>query len=406
MSAILWNDKMNAKANLKLPIFTLLLMISFASVNAVLFTPALPNIAKYFFITDNTAELTVVWFLVGYALGLLIYGPIANRLGRKPALYIGIGMQIVSSFLCVLAGIIHMFSLLIIGRFILALGSGVGLKMTFTLVNECYEPRIASQKISYLMLAFAVTPGLAVAMGGYLNEHFGWMSCFYAGMIYGLILLILVTRLPETKKELDLNAFKIKHLIHGYTTQFKNSQLLAGGLLMGGSTCFVYVFAALAPFITINIFGLSSSQYGMASLLPAIGLFIGSIVAAQLAKNHPLISLIRVGILITIIGSLLMIIGIIANFPVLVSLFVPVIVVYFGICFILANASAIAMSQVSDKSHGSAVMSFLNMGLATFVVISIGFFPVKAILLPSAYLIICVIMIGLSIWLQDQNTVR
>jgi MFS transporter, DHA1 family, multidrug resistance protein len=386
--------------------FTLLLMISFASVNAVLFTPALPNIAKYFSITDNTAELTVVWFLVGYAIGQLIYGPIANRFGRKPALYIGIGVQIVSSFLCVVAGILHTFSLLIIGRFILALGSGVGLKMTFTLVNECYEPRIASQKISYLMLAFAVTPGLGVALGGYLNEHFGWMSCFYAGAIYGLILLILVMQLPETKKELDLNAFKMKHLIHGYATQFKNSQLLAGGLLMGGSTCFVYVFAALAPFIAMNIFSLSSSQYGMANLLPPIGLFIGSIIAAQLAKKYQLYLLIRLGIIITIIGSLFMLLGVLANFSVLVSLFVPVIVIYFGICFILANASVIAMSQVSDKSHGSAVMSFLNMGLATFVVISIGFFPVAAILLPIAYLIICVGMIGFSIWLQDQKTVR
>ena len=135
----------------RLPFFTLLLLISFASVNAVLFTPALPNIAHFFRIGEDTAQQTITWFLVGYAIGQLLYGPIANRFGRKPALYAGISLQIVSSLLCVLAGVIHEYWLLVIARFMLALGSGVGLKMTFTLVNECYEPKIASQKISYLV---------------------------------------------------------------------------------------------------------------------------------------------------------------------------------------------------------------------------------------------------------------
>lgn len=248
----------------KLPSITLLLLISFAAVNAVLFTPALPDIARYFQIGEETAQQTITWFLIGYALGQLLYGPLANRFGRKPALYLGISLQIISSLLCVLAGIINEYSMLVLARFILALGSGVGLKMTFTLVNECYEPKMASQKISYLMLAFAITPGLSIALGGILNTYYGWESCFYAGAIYGLILLILVTRLPETQTVLNLNALKIKYLLHEYATQFKNIQLIAGGLLMGTSTCFIYVFAAVAPFVAMNIFGMNSTEYGIA----------------------------------------------------------------------------------------------------------------------------------------------
>lgn len=215
---------------IKLTFFTLLLLISFASVNAVLFTPALPDIAYFFEIREDVAQQTITWFLIGYALGQLVYSPIANRFGRKPALYAGIILQITSSLLCVLAGVIHEYWLLVIARFMLALGSGVGLKMTFTLVNECYEPKMASQKISYLMLAFAITPGLSVGIGGILNTYYGWTSCFYAGAIYGCLLLLLVTRLPETQKTLDLNAFKMKYLLHSYSSQFKNRQLIAGGL--------------------------------------------------------------------------------------------------------------------------------------------------------------------------------
>lgn len=384
---------MQTKANLSFT--TLLLLISFASVNAVLFTPALPNIAEFFEISEDTAQNTITWFLIGYALGQLLYGPIANRFGRKPALYSGISLQIVSSLLCVLAGIVHQYWLLVFARFLLALGSGVGLKMTFTLVNECYEPKIASQKVSYLMLAFAITPGLAVALGGILNTYYGWTGCFYAGAIYGLVLLLLVSRLPETQTVLNYDALKFQHLIHGYLNQFKNSQLILGGLLMGGSTCFVYVFAAEAPFIAINLFGMSSAQYGLANMLPPIGLILGSLAGAKIAGRFPLESIIQAGILIAGGGVLLMLLATLMHLTLLLSLFLPMIIIYFGLCFVMANASTVAMSQVNDKAHGSAVMSFVNMGLATVVVLSLGFFPMNPLLVPAIFLGLTLAMMGM-----------
>lgn len=390
----------------ELPFFTLLLMISFASVNAVLFTPALPNIATYFNIPSDTAQQTITFFLVGYALGQLLYGPLANRYGRKPALYAGIILQIISCLLCVFSGILHKYSLMVLGRFLLALGSGVGLKMTFTLVNECYESKIASQKIAYLMLGFAVTPGLAVALGGFLTPLYGWESCFYAGAVYGVLLLLMVSKLPETLNpdNRDLDALKIKHLISNYISVFNNSGLIAGGLIMGGSTCFIYIFAAVAPFVAMDIFGMSSQQYGLANILPPAGLILGSLLSAKLAKQYPLASIIKSGIIIASVGAVLMLITVVAKLPPVLSLFIPMIVVYFGLSLILANASSVAMSHVSDKAHGSAVMNFINMGLATLVVLSLGYFPVSAILLPAVYLGLCLFMMSVYIWLTSNKT--
>jgi MFS transporter, DHA1 family, multidrug resistance protein len=377
--------------------FTLLLMISFASVNAVLFTPALPSIATFFGVTAETAGATMTWFLIGYTLGQLIYGPLANRFGRKPALYAGISLQIISSLLCVLAGWVAWYPLLILGRFLLALGSGVGLKMTYTLVNECYAPKQASQKMSYLMLAFAITPSLSVALGGWLTTNDGWMSCFYALAAYGFMLLLLVSRLPETKTELDSHALELKHMVQGYRLPFTNFKLLLGGLLMGCCTAFVYVFAAVAPFIAITLANMSSSDYGLANLLPPLGLVIGSLVSARLATIYSLSSIIRAGILIAGGGVLIMMAAMVGNMGPLVSLFLPMIIIYFGLCFIMANASILAMSQVSDKAHGSAVMNFINMGFATVAVLSVGLFAMQSILLPSLFLVMSLMM-----WLVFQ----
>src|SRR5690349_9985312 len=104
------------------PSFVLLvLLITFGSVSAVLFTPALPEMAHYFAVSDNTAGLTITLYLIGYALGPLLYGPLANRYGRKVALYIGIGLEILAALLCLLAAWLYSFNLLLFARFIMAL---------------------------------------------------------------------------------------------------------------------------------------------------------------------------------------------------------------------------------------------------------------------------------------------
>lgn len=387
----------------QLSLLTLLLMISFASVNAVLFTPALPNLAHFFNISDNAAQHTMSWFLIGYALGQLCYGPLANRFGRKPALIAGIGLQIISSLICVLAGWVHQYSLLLLGRLLLALGSGVGLKMTFTLVNECYPPKLASQKIAYLMLAFAITPGLAIALGGVLNTHFGWQSCFYAGAIYGLVLLILTARLPETCAHLDCHALEFSHLISSYLQQFKSLPLVTGGLLMGAASCFIYVFAALTPFIAMNLMGMNSTHYGAANIVPTIGLLIGSLFSAQFSKKYSNHAAILLGISITLAAIIFMIVTICLQQSPMMTLFLPMTGSYFGLSLVFPNASTLAMNAVRDKAHGSAVMNFINMGLVTLVVLSLSRLTPTVALLPIIYLIISIIMFGLYYILKKSS---
>lgn len=392
------------KTDKKLNFFTLFLLISFASVNAVLCTPALPDIATFFVISAEKTQQVITWFLIGYALGQLFYGPIANRFGRKTALYLGITLQIVSSILCVLAGIYHTYALLIIGRFLLAIGSGVGLKMTFTLVNECYGPKEASQKISYLLLAFAITPALSVTLGGALNHYYGWLSCFYGGIIYGLILLLLVRQLPETKTTFNKNALNISHLLTEYLSQFKNRKLIAGGFLMGCATSFVYIFASLTPFIAINLMGMDSFTYGIANLLPSMGLLIGSLLSSQLTKKLRLQAIIQFGILITSIGIILMIIAMLfLKLSALYVLFLPMVIIYLGLSCVIANASTVAMSYVNDKAHGSAIMNFINMGIATVTVITAGLFETKQLLLSSVYLILCIAMVIVFQFILNEN---
>lgn len=80
-------------------------------------------------------------------------------------------------------------------------------------------------------------------------------------------------------------------------------------------------------------------------------------------------------------------------------------IINFGLCFILANASTIAMSHTHDKAHGSAAMNFINMGLASLIVLTLSTLQVKTLLLPIIYLLLCMVMISLYIFGQIKEPV-
>src|SRR5579863_5021478 len=146
-------------------ILILIVMSSFASMGAVIFTPALPQIAEYFHISLGHSQLTITLFLLGYAIGQLIYGPLSNRFGRKPAFFIGVFISTIGSIISIISEPLHSFTFLILGRLLEALGSSAGLVIAFTIISDHYYPEQARRVIAYLMLAFAIVPGVAVFIG-------------------------------------------------------------------------------------------------------------------------------------------------------------------------------------------------------------------------------------------------
>jgi DHA1 family bicyclomycin/chloramphenicol resistance-like MFS transporter len=138
---------------------------------------------------------------------------------------------------------------------------------------------------------------------------------------------------------------------------------------------------------------MKSEDYGLANLLPPIGLVTGSVIGARLLKNLEVAAIVKIALWIVCTGTLCMLAAVLLHLAVLFSLFTPTIIIYFGFCFVLPNASTLALSNTIDKAHGSAVISFINMGLATVVVLALGLYSVNQLLLVEIYLSICIAMI-------------
>lgn len=367
-------------------LWILILLISFGSVGAVCFTPGLPELASYFGVSSERAQQTVTLFLVGYAFGQLLYGPLANRFGSTKTIMLGALVETIGALGCILAAPLHSFEFLLFSRLLMALGAGSGLKMTFTLTGKLFSQAESARVISILSMAFAITPGLGVFFGGILVTHFSWQGPFYLMLIYGLVLLLVSKTLPEAYATTDCNALKLKPLMQGYMRQFGSMKVVAGGLLIGVGTCVVYLFASLAPFIAIEKMGLSPSTYGTYNFLPALGILLGSLMASALSKKCAPQRILKLGLGIGGVGVIIQFILLLTSTSPL-ALFVPMVIINFGMASVFGNASALAIHSADDKGNASAVMSFMNMASACVAVLALGFFNVTAVwVLPAIYM--------------------
>ena len=349
-----------------MPYFIILLfLISFASINAVFYTPALPEIAATLHLSQSNAQATMMAYLIGYTLGQLVYGPIANRFGRKPALMAGIFLQIISSIVCAQSGVLASYPLLLVGRFFVALGAGVGLKMSFTYIHELYPAAKTQRVTSGLILSFAVLPGLSVALSGYLLPHIGFAGCFYLTALDGVLLSGLCFYLPETHTKNE-QALNVTQLWHHYLLAAKNRDLLLGGLSLGLCSAFIYGYAALAPFIAITQNHMSTETYGLYNGLPTVGMALGALLSIIFGSFISPKALLKWGVAIVAVGTLGL--GWWHGLSLIYSLFIPAAVINIGLSLIFPSSSSLAMQSFADKAHGSAWINFINMSFATVVV--------------------------------------
>lgn len=382
------------RLNQKAPqLVTLIIMSSFASMGAVIFTPALPQIASYFHISNSYSQLTITLFLVGYALGQLIYGPISNRLGRKHSFYVGIGIATLGSLVSILSEPFNSFYLLIIGRMLEALGSSAGLVIAYTIIHDFYYPPEARRVISYMTLAFAIMPGVATLVGSVLIAHWHWLACFYFMLIYGLTLIVPVHFLKETALTLDREALHVRRVSHNYQVVSHNRLMIYCSIFWGLSTMGIYVYAASAPIIAIRFLHLPEEAYGFVGFIPFFGTALGALISAWLSKTFSIPTLVKFGFSLIAIAALLFALFFFMHVINLLTLLLPATVYMFGACVLSANLASLAGSVVEDKANGVSVMNFINIGIAVCGTFALAILPgTQLVKLPLMFILTVIIM--------------
>lgn len=385
----------------KLNLIWLLSYLSIASISAAIITPALPEIEKHYQLDVGSVEWMVSAFLIGYVIGQLLYGPLANQFGRLKALRMGLLINIVGAILCLAALHSNAYWLLIGGRFISALGAASGLACTFMLINEWLPKFQRKTAMAYSVLSFALGVGVAVIIGGIITEYSFWQNCFWVLFIHGILMLIGTIKFSETL--VTPKPIHISTITHDYWAALCSSTLVTYSIVIGCCTSISYCFSASGPQIAQKVMNLSAAEYGYWNSLNVIGVFIGGLVAKQLLSRFTENKIICLGLAGIALGlaNLFMIWSFGSQNP--LWFFLTTASLYSLSSFLFASGSAIASNALDDKASAAAMMSFLNMSTATVAVIVIGYLAQSALLSFIVTLsILWILAIGLLLlkWLK------
>jgi len=360
-----------------LKIGLLLSYICIASISAAIVTPALPQIESYYHLSHGALEWIVSIFLLGYTLGQLIYAPLANRYGKLFALRIGLIINLAGILLCIVGAILTEYALLLVGRFITALGAASGLSCTFMLMNELLPEKQLKLAMSFTVVSFTVGIGLAVVIGGILTTYFTWQACFYCLLLHGIVMLFATWLFKENFK--TQHPINIKRIFNGYLNALSNKKLLSFSFIVGFVSVFAYGYSAVAPVYAQAKLGLNPSTYGYWNLINMVGMFVSGFIGAKLIKHITPIKVLILAMVLLIPCFLSLIrLASIAH-PATLWFFVTTAILYVLTGLIFSTATYFASNAITDKANASSMMSFINMGSGMLGVIIMGYLPFSSL---------------------------
>src|SRR5690625_2589639 len=258
-------------------------MTAFAPLSIDMYLPAFPTLQHTFDTSAGRIQLTLSSFFIAFSAGQILYGPLADRFGRKPPVYAGLGLFVLSSIGGAFAQSIDQMILL---RFFQALGAGGGVVVARAMVRDLFPPSEAVMVFSRLMLVIGVAPMLAPLLGGYLLIWFNWQSIFLFLALCGLLCLLAVRlRLPESLDQRTVRPLSLRGILAGYARLMGDRRFIGPALVGGLSICGMFVYITASPFVFIDVLGLSPEAYGWVFGLNALGFILAAQANARIGRR-------------------------------------------------------------------------------------------------------------------------
>ncbi|WP_251979050.1 Bcr/CflA family multidrug efflux MFS transporter [Salinicola avicenniae] len=222
------------------------------------YLPAMPALAEAVGASVHHTELSLSIFLLGFALGQLICGPLSDRFGRKPVLLSGLVVFLLSSLaLTQVASLQALWAM----RFLQALGGGACVVNSAAIVRDRFTGREAAKVMSTMVMILMMAPLVAPAIGSVLLHLADWWLIFLFLAVYAAFLLWLLGRhLPETHGR-DPQAPGAGQILRNYATVLRHREAMGYILAVSMSFAGMFAFITGSPYLYMSHYGLSSALY-------------------------------------------------------------------------------------------------------------------------------------------------
>ncbi|MCH8619372.1 multidrug effflux MFS transporter [Undibacterium sp. TS12] len=258
-----------------------------------LYLASLPSLATVFSVPPSTVQLTLSLFVAGFGGAQLVIGPLSDRFGRRPIVIAGLGLYLLASLLC---GLSQSMGMLIMARFLQALGCCSAVIIARAIIRDAYQPQDSIKLISRASTWFSAAPLLGPILGSFLQVNVGWRAAFSIHALLALILLItVILRLPETNLYKDPKATDISGLLRNYRIVLGSPLFwmyaLPGALSYGS----IFVFISGSSVVLIKVLALPTAWFGYCFAFGVSGYLAGTVVCRHLHARFGATITLRLG---------------------------------------------------------------------------------------------------------------
>ena len=325
-----------------------------------LYIPALPELTRDFGVSASEAQLTLTACLVGLGLGQILFGPLSDRLGRRPPLLVGLGVYCAASFACALAQDLYELVAL---RFVQGFAGAAGIVIARAIVRDLRSGAAAARVFSYLMLVTGLAPILAPIIGSQLLRVTSWRGLFVTLSAIGLVLLVAsATGLRETLQAERRRRESWRHAARPFVRVLGDRAFVGYALVLSAAFGEMFSYIAGSSYVLQDIYGVSPQLYGGIFGLNALGLTAcGQINAVLVGRVSPR-RLLTFGVVMSAAAGFCLLAIVLVGGTGLRGILPCLFVMVSGAGFILPNATALALrDHPLDAGAASALLGGLSL---------------------------------------------
>jgi len=351
----------------KLLFFVIVLAACLTQVASDVYAPSLPSIALNLHTSVDLVQWSMAIYMLGVALSQLIYGPISEGVGRKAPLIVGLAIMLLGSVVCVFTPTIEV---LIWGRFVQGCGAGAAASLWRTVFRDIYSGEELSKQGSYLIIFIMFIIPAAPALGGYLQEGFGWRASFIFMCGYAIVALFaIIFGFKETSQYHHLERLRLGYIRKTYL------ELLTSRLFMGVTLCTFLSYGALfawfvvGPVLLIKSIGISPVAFGWISFLSGGAAYASAgMLNGRFVSRFGMPNMMRFGWAVMFFSGLLMVALSYSVGLKTWAVVLPAMILYFGSTFIWPNAVATAFTPFGKiAGYAGCLYGFIQISGAAFM---------------------------------------
>lgn len=346
-------------------------MVALNQMSMGLYLPSMPTMAEALHTTVGQVQLTLTVFVAGFAVSQLVWGPVTDRFGRRPALLVGLAVFTAAGAACAVAETVEQ---LIVFRFFQALGACAGQVVSRSIVRDTTEGAESAKVMSYIALAMSLSPAVTPSIGGQLHFFFGWRSNFVLLAVVGLVLAaICVTRLPETTRGRVPDALHLVPMLRNYGRLLRDRAYVGYTLVIGGMFGCLMAYQTGSPFVLMTELGWSPQAYGLLILFNVAGFLAGSLTGARLSPRLGIRRMVRISSVVVLASGALLLTMPLAGHLSTVGVIAPMTLFLFGMGIGVPSAMAGTLQGFPYiAGSASALMGFFQMGTAVLASLAVS----------------------------------